>query len=129
MNLLLSMSAGLNLMLGGALLWLWRMDRRYGFVRDWGTSWMLLGTGLLIGPVLGDATPPGAWRALQSLVASACLMGSMVLLIAGALAYRHRRLPVGLVLPIWVLLVVVVAVLGAFDIRSAIITGSLLLAT
>ncbi|MBV8603339.1 MAG: EAL domain-containing protein [Pelomonas sp.] len=128
MNVLLTLSAGINLMLGGALLLLWSMDRRHVFVRDWSASWMLLGVGLLIGPVLGDATPPGGWRALQSLVAAACLMGSLVKLLAGALLYRRRRLPVGLALPAWLLMVVGVGVLGAFDIRSAIIVGALLLA-
>eukprot|EP01137_Pigoraptor_chileana_P006743 Opistho-2@51396 len=93
MTSLMLISAGLNAMLGIALLLLWRQDRRFVYVRQWGWSWVLLGLGLTIGPVLFDATAPGPLHDLQSLLASLLLMGSQWLQLDGALRYRERRLP------------------------------------
>jgi len=128
MTSLMLISAGLNAMLGIALLLLWRQDRRFVYVRQWGWSWVLLGLGLTIGPVLFDATAPGPLHDLQSLLASLLLMGSQWLQLDGALRYRERRLPMRVALPGFVALMLVLAILGAQDYRSALVLGALTLA-
>ncbi len=88
MTSLMLISAGLNAMLGAALLLLWRQDPRYLYVRDWGWSWILLSLGLTLGLALVPEIKSG-WRYdLQALVASTAIMGSLFLQISGARQYR-----------------------------------------
>src|SRR6478752_7102224 len=77
MTWLLLISSSLDAVMGIALLLLWRLDRRYAQIRQWGWSWILLAAGLAL--VIALAAPAqGGWRHdLQALVASSCLMGSL----------------------------------------------------
>ncbi|MET0517928.1 MAG: EAL domain-containing protein [Burkholderiaceae bacterium] len=120
-------SAGLNVMLGIALLLLWRLDRHYVYVRQWGWSWLLLGLGLTTGPLLFDLTPAGALHDLQSLLASLLLMGSQLLQLDGALRYRGRQLSLRLALPGFAALMLALAVLGIQNYRAALLLGALVL--
>ncbi|MCV2353706.1 EAL domain-containing protein [Paucibacter sp. B2R-40] len=124
MPLLLLISAGLNVMFGIALLLLWRQDQRFAYVRLWGFSWVLLGCGLTLGPVLHDFSPPGPARDIQSLFASMALMASQLLQVAGAFDYRGRRLRWQRALPLFVIIMLILAGLGARDFRSALLVGS-----
>lgn len=128
MTSLMLISAGLNAMLGIALLLLWRQDKQFVYVRQWGWSWVLLGLGLTIGPVLFDATAAGPLHDLQSLLASLALMGSQWLQLDGALRYRERRLPLRIALPGFIAVMLVLAILGAQDYRTALVMGALVLA-
>ncbi|MDN3919006.1 putative bifunctional diguanylate cyclase/phosphodiesterase [Roseateles violae] len=128
MTSLMLISAGLNAMLGGALLLLWRLDRRYLHVRQWGWSWVLLGGGLILGPVLQDALPAGPLRNLQMLLGATALMGSQLLQLAGALAYRGHALRLRLALPALAVAVLALAVLGLRDFHAALWFGAALLA-
>ncbi|MCV2351432.1 putative bifunctional diguanylate cyclase/phosphodiesterase [Paucibacter sp. Y2R2-4] len=98
MTSLMLISAGLNAMLGAALLLLWQQDRRYLYVRDWGWSWILLSLGLTLGLALVPELKSG-WRYdLQALLASTCLMGSLSLQVSGARNYRG----LGWRRPLWI---------------------------
>lgn len=128
MPLLLLISAGLNVMFGIALLLLWRQDPRFAYVKLWGYSWVLLGCGLILGPVLQDLSPPGPARDLQSLLASMSLMGSQLLQVAGAFDYRGRKLPWRRALPLFAAIMLLLAGLGSRDYRSAIVFGATVMA-
>lgn len=128
MSALMPISAGLNVMLGLALLLLWRQDRRYAYVRQWGGSWVLLGIGLLMGPVLQAYVPVGPLRDAQSLTASLALMGSQWLQLAGALGYRGRRLPLRFAVPGFALVMIVLAALGSRNFASALLFGAVVMA-
>lgn len=124
MTLILLISAGLNVMFGIALLLLWRQDRRFAYVRWWGFSWVLLGCGLSLGPVLQDFSPPGPARDIQSLFASMALMASQLLQVAGAFDYRARALRWQRAVPLFVTIMLILAGLGARDFRNALLFGS-----
>lgn len=128
MSALMPISAGLNIMLGLALLLLWRQDSRYGYVRQWGWSWVLLGIGLLTGPVLQSYVPVGPLRDLQSLTASLALMGSQWLQLAGAFGYRGRRLPLRFAVPGFALVMFALAALGSRNFASALLFGAVVMA-
>ena len=127
MNALMFMSASFFPMLGVALLLLWRQDRAHLHVRDWGWSWILLGLGLIVGPALQDALPPGRARDLQSLVASLALIGSLFLQLGGALRYRGLRVGRWVALPAFLITMLVLAALGAHDYRSGLVFGAAVL--
>ncbi|MBT9492847.1 MAG: EAL domain-containing protein [Paucibacter sp.] len=124
MPLLLLISAGLNVVFGIALLLLWQQDRRYPYVRLWGHSWVLLGLGLAIGPVLHDFAEPGPLHDLQSLLASMALMSSQLLQVAGAADYRSRALRWRVLLPLFAAIMLVLAALGSTDFRTALVAGA-----
>lgn len=127
MTPLLLVSAALLAMLGGALLLLWRQERSLRYVRQWGWSWILLALGLGGGPLLQDLFEPGAARNLQAFAASAAVMGSQLLQLAGALDYRGRRLRLMHWLPGFVLLMCVLAALGSREMSQAVLMGALVL--
>ncbi|MDC8770210.1 putative bifunctional diguanylate cyclase/phosphodiesterase [Roseateles albus] len=128
MTLLLLISAGLNVMFGIALLLLWQQDRRFAYVRWWGFSWILLGCGLSLGPVLHGVIAAGPAQDIQSLLASMALMASQLLQVAGAFDYRGRTLRWGRALPLFATTMLVLAVLGSRDFRSALLFGATVMA-
>lgn len=127
MTALMLVSACLNIMLGGALLLLWAQEKHKDYVRDWGWSWMLLGLGLTLGPIMQDWLEPGPLRNLQALLAASALMASQGFQTAGALRYRERRVYLPLALGLFILSVLLIGSLGMRNMRSAIIAGAAVL--
>jgi diguanylate cyclase (GGDEF)-like protein/PAS domain S-box-containing protein len=127
MNPLLLVSVGLLAMLGGALLLLWRRERRYRYVKLWGWSWVLLALGLTTGPLLQDLTPPGPLHNAQAFLASLALMASQLLQLAGALDYCGRRMRPAQWLPGFVLVMLVLSLLGIHDMVLAVLFGAVAL--
>ncbi|MEH0166959.1 putative bifunctional diguanylate cyclase/phosphodiesterase [Roseateles microcysteis] len=127
MTALMLVSACLNIMLGGALLLLWAQERHQDHVRDWGWSWMLLGIGLTLGPIMQDWLAPGPLRDLQALMAAASLMASQGFQTVGALRYRGRRFSKPFTFGLFVLSVALIATLGMHDMRAALIAGAAVL--
>ena len=88
MSHLILISSCLQVMLGAALLVLWRIDRHYAYVRSWGWSAVLLGFGLALGIALVSPNVTG-WRFdLQAGTASMALMVSLFLQMMGTASYR-----------------------------------------
>ncbi|HEX2009878.1 MAG TPA: hypothetical protein VJN44_02965, partial [Roseateles sp.] len=86
-------SSMLQMLLGLALLVLWRIDPdpRYHYVRLWGWSAVLLGLGLMLGIALVPAEGLNtARRDLQGGLASFALMLSMYLQMKGTRLFRHQ---------------------------------------
>ena len=127
MNPLLLLSTGLLAMLGGALLLLWRQERRYRYVRQWGWSWVLLALGLGTGPVLQDLFGSPLARNAQAFGASAAIMASQLLQFAGVLDYRGQRLRLRQWLPGFTLVMVVLALLGTHDMPLAVLFAAVTL--
>jgi diguanylate cyclase (GGDEF)-like protein/PAS domain S-box-containing protein len=128
MTPLLLVSAIQLALFGLAMLLLWRQERRYRYVRQWGWSWLLLALGLAGGPLMQDHfASGGVLRALQALLASAALMASQLLQLMGSLDFRGRRLRVALWLPGFVSVMVALAVLGTLHMPSAVLFGGLVL--
>lgn len=113
---------------GLAMLLLWRQELRYRYVRHWGWSWVLLALGLAGGPLMqdqfADAHP---LRALQALLASAAVIGSLLLQLAGTLDFCGRRLRVQLWLPALLVVMAALAVLGTWHMPAAVLFGALVL--
>ena len=125
---LLLVSAIQLALFGLAMLLLWRQEHRYRYARHWGWSWMLLALGLAIGPLMQDHTAAGGpLRALQALIASAALMASQLLQLMGALDFRGRRARWLLWLPGLLLVMAVLALLGTWDMASAVLFGAVVL--
>ena len=129
MTALILIGAGLNAMLGIALLLLWRQDPRFAHVRQWGLSWMLLSLGLILGIALAPE-PEAGWRHdIQALAASASLMGSLMLLLAGARSYRHLPWRPALWLPAFLFMMASIVVLARLDHSLAVIAATVYLVT
>lgn len=127
MNPLLLVSVGLLAMLGGALLLLWRRERRHRYVKQWGWSWILLALSLTGGPLLQDLFPPGPLHNAQAFLASLALMASQLLQLAGALDYCGRRLRLAQWLPGFVLVMLVLSLLGIYDMPLAVLFAAVML--
>ncbi|MCV2362547.1 EAL domain-containing protein [Paucibacter sp. DJ1R-11] len=127
MTALMLMGAGLNAMLGIALLLLWRQDPRFPQVRQWGYSWILLSLGLTLGIALAPEQEPSWQHDLQALAASASIMGSLMLLIAGARSYRQLPFRQALWLPAFLLMMASIVVLARLDHSLAVIAATVYL--
>ncbi|OYU28662.1 MAG: hypothetical protein CFE41_05050 [Burkholderiales bacterium PBB2] len=129
MTSLMLIGSGLNAMLGIALLLLWRQDPRFVHVRLWGYSWILLSTGLTLGIALAPEQSLTWQDDLQALAASCSIMGSLMLLVAGARVYRSLSWPRKFWLPAFVLMMVSVASLARVDHRYAVLLATVYLVT
>ena len=127
MTALMLMGAGLNAMLGIALLLLWRQDPRFPQVRQWGYSWILLSLGLTLGIALAPEQEPSWQHDLQALAASASLMGSLMLLIAGARSYRQLPFRQAQWLPAFLLMMASIVLLARLDHSLAVIAATVYL--
>jgi len=115
--------------MGIALLLLWRLDRRYPQIRQWGWSWILLAAGLALGVALADLTQAGWRHDLQALVASSCLMGSLWLQVAGARSYRGLALRRTIWMPLFITMMLSMVGLASVDQRYAVIAATVFLVT
>lgn len=128
MSQLILISSCLQIMLGAALLVLWRIDRRYRYVRHWGWSTMLLGVGLLLSIMLALPVVGGWLLSLLEGAASGAVMASLFLQMMGTRVYRglawnRRGWSVALILSM--LMIVAVA---RFDLQYAVTLAALVLA-
>ncbi|MEJ6007990.1 bifunctional diguanylate cyclase/phosphodiesterase [Paucibacter sp. AS339] len=124
MTSLMLISAGLNAMLGAALLLLWQQDKRYPYVRDWGWSWILLSMGLTLGLALIPEQQEGWLYDLQALTASSCIMGSMSLQVAGARNYRGLVWKLRQWLPLFLGMMISIVAMAGIDHSYAVITAA-----
>ncbi|MDT9002053.1 bifunctional diguanylate cyclase/phosphodiesterase [Paucibacter sp. APW11] len=90
MSHLVLISSCLQVLMGATLLVLWHIDRRYGYVRLWGWSALLLGVGLALGLGMAEPNMAGLRLKAQAFGASAAVMASLYLYMAGASQYRSR---------------------------------------
>ncbi|WIT13251.1 EAL domain-containing protein [Paucibacter sediminis] len=128
MDSLILISSCLDVLMGAAMLVLWRIDRRYVYVRLWGWSAVLLGTGLALGVALVPVEMQGPRADIQALAASLAVTSSLYLLMAGAHAYRglpwpHRRWAAALGLAM-----LLIAGLSRVQLSHAVIAAAIVLA-
>ncbi|WP_144006815.1 bifunctional diguanylate cyclase/phosphodiesterase [Pelomonas sp. KK5] len=124
MTWLILLSASLNAMLGVTLLLLWRIERRHAYVRQWGWSWILLSIGLTLGVALATPGLAGLRYDLQALAASCSLMGSLLLQVAGARAYRGLPWRLSNGLPLFAAMMVALVVVAGIGQVYAVIVGA-----
>ena len=127
MQWLLLISSSLDAMMGVTLLLLWRLEHRHAYVRMWGWSWILLAAGLVLGLALAPAQHQGWRHDLQALAASACLMGSLSLQVAGARDYRNLPWRRKTWLPLFLGMMVSLAWLAGIDHRHAVLAATVFL--
>jgi len=129
MSQVILISFCLQVLLGVALLLLWRIDRHHAHVRLWGWSALLLGVGLALGIGLAPLSSAGWQFDLQAGVASAALMVSIFYQMQGTAAYGglawNRRGWAVLLL----VLMVVLAIVARIDLRYAVALGAAALAS
>lgn len=127
MSWLLLISAGLNAILGVTLLLIWRIERRFSYVWQWGWSWILLSAGLTLGIILVDPALTG-WRyELQALLASSCLMGALSLQMGGARGYRGLAWRRRVWAPLFLGMMLTIVVLAGIELRYAVIGATVFL--
>jgi len=127
MTALMLIGAGLNAMLGVALLALWRQDRRFVHVRLWGWSWILLSAGLILGIALAPELSSSWQHDLQTLAASCSIIGSLLLLVAGARSYRRLSLSRRVLIPAFLLMMASIVALARQDHSHAVIAATVFL--
>ena len=124
----LLVSASLLVMLGVALLLLMRIEPGHPYTRDWGWSHILLGIGLALGVALAPTDIQSLHYRLQATVATACLMGSLALLMAGASRYRSRPWHWRRALPVFGLALLLILGLAMVNQAWAVLAAALILA-
>ncbi|MFT7776370.1 putative bifunctional diguanylate cyclase/phosphodiesterase [Roseateles sp.] len=87
---LLLISTSLITMLGLTLLALARLEPGHPHISDWGWSHVLLALGLTLGVALVPADARSLHYQVQATVATACIIASLALQLAGAARYRGR---------------------------------------
>ena len=86
----LLISTSLIALLGVALLVLARLEPGHPHISDWGWSHVLLAVGLTLGIALVPPDPESVHYKLQATVATAAIIASLALQLAGAARYRGR---------------------------------------
>src|ERR1043165_9045478 len=86
----LLISTSLIALLGVALLVLARLEPGHRHISDWGWSHVLLAIGLTLGVALVPPDPESLHYKLQATVATAAIIASLALQLAGAARYRGR---------------------------------------
>lgn len=127
MTWLILISSSLNAILGVTLLLIWRIERRFNYVRQWGWSWILLSGGLTFGIALAEPGVTGLRYDLQALLASMCLMGALSLQLAGARGYRDLPWRRSAWAPLFVGMMLSIVGLALVDQRYAVIAATVFL--
>ncbi|MEL4177299.1 putative bifunctional diguanylate cyclase/phosphodiesterase [Roseateles sp. PN1] len=128
MTALILTGAGLNALLGLALLMLWRQAPQHLYVRYWGWSWILLSGALALGLGLLPEQDGSFGHKLLVGTAAALAMGSMALRTGGARIYRRLSWRRQVWLPIFLLLMGSLMGLAELDHRYAVLAASIYLA-
>ncbi len=121
-------STSLIALLGVALLVLARLEPGHPHITDWGWSHVLLAAGLTLGVALVPADVDSLRYKVQATAATAAIIASLALQLAGAARYRGRAWRWRRSAPLFVALLVFILVLALVQQRYAVIAAALILA-
>lgn len=123
----LLISTSLIALLGLALLVLARLEPGHPHIRDWGWSHVLLAAGLALGVALVPADTESLRYKLQATVATACIVASLALQLAGAAHYSARPWRWRRVAPLFSALLAAILGLALVKQRYGVVAGALIL--
>ncbi|KQV50603.1 hypothetical protein ASC95_14680 [Pelomonas sp. Root1217] len=123
----LLISTSLIALLGVALLVLARLEPGHPHISDWGWSHVLLSVGLTLGIALVPPDQESVHYKLQATVATACIMASLALQLAGAARYRGRTWRWQRNAPLFIALLGVILALALVQQRYAIVAAATIL--
>jgi len=123
----LLISTSLIALLGVALLVLARLEPSHRHISDWGWSHVLLAAGLALGVALAPSDIDSAAYKLQATVATACIVASLALQLAGAARYRGRPWRWPRAAPLFAVLLLVILGLALVRQRYAVVAAALIL--
>lgn len=123
----LLISTSLIALLGLALLVLARLEPGHPHIRDWGWSHVLLAAGLALGVALVPADTESLRYKLQATVATASIVASLALQLAGAAHYSARPWRWRRVAPLFAALLAVILGLALVKQRYGVVAGALIL--
>jgi diguanylate cyclase (GGDEF)-like protein/PAS domain S-box-containing protein len=121
---LLLISSSLIAMLGVTMLALSRMEPSHRHIRDWGWSHVFLALGLALGVALVPTDTLSLHYKLQATVATACIIASLALQLAGASRYRSLPWDWRRRAPAFAVLLAVVLGLALVEQRLAVIAAA-----
>ncbi|HEY9105084.1 MAG TPA: bifunctional diguanylate cyclase/phosphodiesterase [Roseateles sp.] len=124
----LLISTSLIAMLGVALLVLARLEPGHPHISDWGWSHVALALGLTLGVALAPPDLDSLRYRVQATVATACIIASLALELAGAARYSGRAWRWTLNAPLFGALLGVILALALLDQRYAVVVAALVLA-
>ncbi|CAM3739160.1 putative bifunctional diguanylate cyclase/phosphodiesterase [Roseateles saccharophilus] len=125
---LLLISTSLIALLGATLLVLARLEPQHRHIGEWGWSHICLAAGLALGVALAPADTQSLHYRLQATVATAVIIASLALQLAGAAHYARRPWSWRLLLPVFGLLLAAILGLALAQQRLGVIAGALILA-
>ncbi len=123
----LLISTSLIALLGVALLVLARLEPGHPHISDWGWSHVLLAAGLTLGIALVPPDPESLHYKLQATVATAAIIASLALQLAGAARYRGRVWRWRLHAPLFLALLGFILGLALVQQRYAVVVAALIL--
>lgn len=123
----LLISTSLIAMLGVALLVLARLEPGHPHISDWGWSHVTLALGLTLGVALAPPDLNSLHYRLQATVATACIIASLALELAGAARYSGRPWRWARNAPLFGALLGVILALALLDQRYAVVVAALVL--
>lgn len=123
----LLISTSLIALLGATLLVLARLEPDHPHIRDWGWSHVLLAAGLTLGIALVPPDTTSLHYQLQATAATACVIASLALQLAGAARYRGRAWRWRRNAPLFAALLVLILGLALVDQHHAVIVAALIL--
>lgn len=123
----LLISTSLIALLGVALLVLARLEPGHPHISDWGWSHVLLAVGLTLGIALVPPDPESVHYKLQATVATAAVIASLSLQLAGAARYRGRLWRWRRNAPLFASLLGFILALALVQQRHAVVAAALIL--
>jgi diguanylate cyclase (GGDEF)-like protein/PAS domain S-box-containing protein len=123
----LLISTSLIALLGATLLVLARLEPDHPHIRDWGWSHVLLAAGLTLGIALVPPDTRSLHYQLQATAATACVIASLALQLAGAARYRGRTWRWRRHAPPFAALLVLILALALLEQRHAVVAAALVL--
>ncbi|MDR7272937.1 diguanylate cyclase (GGDEF)-like protein/PAS domain S-box-containing protein [Pelomonas saccharophila] len=123
----LLISTSLIALLGVALLVLARLEPGHPHISDWGWSHVLLAVGLTLGIALVPADPESLHYKVQATAATAAIIASLALQLAGAARYRGRAWRWRVNAPIFLTLLGFILALALVQQRHAVVAAALIL--
>jgi diguanylate cyclase (GGDEF)-like protein/PAS domain S-box-containing protein len=124
----LLISTSLIAMLGVALLVLARLEPGHPHISDWGWSHVTLALGLTLGVALAPPDLDSLHYRVQATLATACIIASLALELAGAARYSGRPWRWAHNAPLFGALLGVILALALLDQRYAVVVAALVLA-
>ncbi|MFG6429947.1 putative bifunctional diguanylate cyclase/phosphodiesterase [Roseateles sp. LYH14W] len=124
---LLLISTSLITMLGVTLLALARLEPGHPHISDWGWSHVLLALGLTLGVALVPADTASLPYRVQATVATACVIASLALQLAGAARYRGQPWRWRRNAPVFAALLVAILALALLEQRYGVVAAAFVL--